>query len=127
MSVLDALATGLAEGGIEIIDLTTPLSERTPVIELSPEFGPAWRFEREVISRDDAACRVWFWHNIRLSEHTGTHFDAPVHWLSGMKLDDVSAVPPGRLVGSAAESDFPSRRPQATTSCCSASTSGRSR
>jgi kynurenine formamidase len=106
MSILDALATGLAEGGIEVIDLTTPLSEETPVIELPPQFGPAWRFERELISRYDADGPVWCWYNIRLSEHTGTHFDAPVHWLSGRELDDVSAVPPGRLVGPAAVLDF---------------------
>jgi kynurenine formamidase len=106
MSVLDALATGLADGGIAVVDLTTPLSEATPVIELPPEFGAAWRFEREPISRYDAAGPLWCWHNIRLSEHTGTHMDAPVHWVSGMDLDDISAVPPGRLVGPAAVLDF---------------------
>jgi kynurenine formamidase len=89
-----------------VIDLTTPLSEETPVIDLPPEFAPAWRFEREVISRYDPAGPVWHWHNIRLSEHTGTHFDAPIHWLSGKDLDDVSEVPPPRLVGPAAVLDF---------------------
>jgi kynurenine formamidase len=46
-----------------------------------------------------------YWNNLRLSEHTGTHFDAPVHWLSGKDLDDVAGVPPGRLVGPAAVLD----------------------
>ena len=90
---------------VEVVDLTTPLSEDTPVIALPQEFAPAWPFEREVISRYDEPGPVWFWHNIRLSEHTGTHFDAPVHWLSGKDLDDVSQVPPQRLVGPAAVID----------------------
>ena len=41
-----------------------------------------------------------------MSEHTGTHFDAPVHWLPGRHLDDVSQVPPQRLVAPAAVLDF---------------------
>ena len=42
-----------------------------------------------------------FWNNIRLPQHTGTHFDAPVHWLPGRDLHDVSQVPAQRLVGPA--------------------------
>lgn len=105
MPILDALVAGLGGGEVEVVDLTTPLSEDTPVIALPPEFAPAWPFQREVISRYDDAGPVWFWHNIRLSEHTGTHFDAPLHWLSGKDLDDVSQVPPGNLVGPAAVID----------------------
>jgi kynurenine formamidase len=26
---------------------------------------------------------AWKWHNISMNEHTGTHFDAPIHWVSG--------------------------------------------
>jgi kynurenine formamidase len=106
MSILGTLVAGLGEGRIEVIDLTTPLSEDTPVIDLPPEFGRPWRFEREVISRYDSAGPDFYWNNIRLSEHTGTHFDAPVHWLPGRNLDDVSQVPPRRLVGPAAVLDF---------------------
>ena len=105
MSVRDDIVAGLAQGVIEVIDLTTPLSEQTPVIDLPEQFGQAAPFEREVISRYDDAGPAWHWHNIRLSEHTGTHFDAPVHWLSGKDLDDVSQVPPARLVGPAAVLD----------------------
>lgn len=106
MSLLEALASGLHEGRIEVVDLTTPLSEDTPIIDLPPELGQPWRFARELISRYDDAGPVFYWSNIRLSEHTGTHFDAPVHWLSGRELDDVSQVPPARLVGPAAVVDF---------------------
>jgi Predicted metal-dependent hydrolase len=28
----------------------------------------------------------WYWNNISLGEHTGTHFDAPIHWITGKDL-----------------------------------------
>jgi kynurenine formamidase len=105
-AILEDLQTALRDGSIAVIDLTAPLSERTPVIELPAERGQPWRFQREAISRYDSAGPEVYWNNIRLSEHTGTHFDAPVHWLSGRDLDDVSEVPPGRLVAPAAVLDF---------------------
>lgn len=106
MSILLQLIENLQNGKIEIIDLTAPLSESTPIIKLPPERGQPWPFAREAISHYDAAGPMVYWNNIRLSEHTGTHFDAPIHWLSGKDLDDVSQVPPSRLVGPAAVIDL---------------------
>ncbi|GAA4535615.1 cyclase family protein [Amycolatopsis samaneae] len=105
MAILGELVAGLASGSVEVVDLTTPLSERTPVIRLPAEWGQPWPFSREVISRYDEAGPAFYWNNLRLSEHTGTHFDAPAHWLSGRDLDDVATVPPGRLAGPAAVLD----------------------
>jgi kynurenine formamidase len=99
MAVLTDLVAALRDGAVEVIDLTAPLSEETPIIQLPPERGQPWPFSREVISDYDAAGPTVYWNNIRLSEHTGTHFDAPVHWLSGKGSEDVSEVPPARLVG----------------------------
>jgi kynurenine formamidase len=104
--VLASLVAALSSGAIEVVDLTAPLSEETPIIALPPERGQPWPFSREVISDFDAAGPHVYWNNIRLSEHTGTHFDAPVHWLSGKGSQDVSQVPPARLVGPAAVLDF---------------------
>ncbi|TCO56085.1 cyclase family protein [Actinocrispum wychmicini] len=106
MAVLAALVAGLRSGAVEVVDLTTPLSEQTPIIELPPERGQPWAFSRKVISYYDGAGPTVYWNNIRLSEHTGTHFDAPVHWLSGKESHDVSQVPPARLVGPAAVLDM---------------------
>ena len=106
MSTLTALVRGLAVGTIEAIDLTAPLSESTPIIGLPADHGQPWPFSRELISRYDAAGPTVYWNNIRLSEHTGTHFDAPVHWLSGRDREDVSQVPPSRLIGPAVVLDF---------------------
>jgi kynurenine formamidase len=106
MAILAGLVASLRTGSIEVVDLTAPLSEETPVIALPPDHGQPWPFQREVISRFDAPGPAVYWNNIRMSEHTGTHFDAPVHWLSGRYLDDVSEVAPSRLVGPAAVLDF---------------------
>ncbi|UBU17873.1 cyclase family protein [Nonomuraea gerenzanensis] len=107
--LLTDLAAALASGAVEVIDLTAPLSETTPIIQLPPERGQPWPFDREAISTYDAAGPTVYWNNIKLSEHTGTHFDAPVHWLSGKDLHDVSQVPAGRLVGPAAVLDVRDR------------------
>jgi kynurenine formamidase len=38
-----------------------------------------------------------------MGEHTGTHFDAPIHWITGKDLPDnaCDTIPPRRLVGPA--------------------------
>jgi kynurenine formamidase len=104
--VLAELVDGLASGAIEIVDLTAPLSEETPIIQLPPERGQPWPFAREVISNYDELGPTVYWNNIRLSEHTGTHFDAPVHWSSGRHHHDVAQVPLDRLVAPAVVLDF---------------------
>jgi kynurenine formamidase len=104
--LLAELTRALRRGSVDVVDLTAPLSERTPVIQLPAERGQAWPFRRSPISHYDALGPEVYWSNFRCSEHTGTHFDAPVHWLSGKGLDDVASVPPRRLVGPAAVLDF---------------------
>jgi kynurenine formamidase len=106
MSLLTELTTALRTGAVQVVDLTAPLSEDTPIIQLPAERGQPWPFQREVISNFDHLGPHVFWNNIRLSEHTGTHFDAPSHWLSGKDSQDVSQVPPARLVGPAAVIDM---------------------
>ncbi len=106
MSLLAELVTEMAAGGVEVIDLTAPLHEETSVINLPPERGQPWPFQREVISRYDAAGPEVYWHNIRMSEHTGTHFDAPIHWISGRDGEDIASIAPDRLVRPAVVLDF---------------------
>ena len=105
-STLAALATGLANGSIEVVDLTSPLSAATPVIALPPEFGQTARFELQEISRYDDRGPVWYWNNFRSGEHTGTHLDAPIHWITGKDLHDVASIPAGRLIAQAVVLDF---------------------
>lgn len=89
----------------KIIDLTAPLNESTPVIKLPENFNQALPFSRTLISRYDERGEA-FWYNISLSEHTGTHLDAPVHWESGKKGIDVASIPISHLLTPAAVIDM---------------------
>ena len=101
MADLLQLGLSIADGSVEVIDLTSPLHSGTPILQLPPEMGQTANFELELISRYDDLGPAWYWNNFHTGEHTGTHFDAPIHWVSGKDLDDVSQVPAQRLVGPA--------------------------
>lgn len=106
MSTLTSLLDDLAAGRVEIVDLTAPLSEATPVIQLPPPFANTNGFALQEISRYDERGPAWYWNNIAAGEHVGTHFDAPVHWVTGKDGLDVSQVPPRQLVGPAVVVDM---------------------
>lgn len=101
MDVLSQLVAKLGSGAVEIVDLTSPLWERTPVIHLPPPFSNTKPFSRTVVSRYDERGPAWFWHDLELGEHVGTHFDAPIHWITGREGLDVASVPLHHLVGPA--------------------------
>lgn len=82
-NLLNQFAQALAKGAIQVIDLTQSLDANTAVIQLPPPFGPSWPFRLEEISRYDDRGPAWYWNNFACGEHTGTHFDAPVHWVTG--------------------------------------------
>src|ERR1039457_4228828 len=82
-NILLQFAQALSAGAIRVIDLTQPLEAGTPVIQLPPDFGKTWPFRLEEISHYDSRGPAWYWNNFSCGEHTGTHFDAPVHWGSG--------------------------------------------
>jgi len=106
MSILSELVTGISNGRIAIIDLTAPLDEHTPILRLPPPLGNTASFALEEISRYDERGLAWYWNNIRTGEHTGTHLDAPVHWVTGAQSEDVSRVPVERLIAPAVVLDF---------------------
>ena len=101
MSTAQQLIDDLASGAVEVIDLTQPLSETTPVIQLPPPFGNTPPLSRTDISRYDDRGPAWAWSTLVLGEHTGTHVDAPIHWITGKEGADVASVPATQLVGSA--------------------------
>lgn len=101
MTLLADLALSIASGDIRVVDLTHTLDPDFPVIILPPEFGQCARFRMEEISAYDHRGPAWKWHNISMSEHTGTHFDAPSHWVSGRDVPSgsVDAIDPQSFVG----------------------------
>jgi kynurenine formamidase len=96
-SLLDALA----DGSVEVVDLTQPLSESTPVIQLPPPFANTPGLSREPISRYDDLGPAWAWYTLTIGEHVGTHLDAPIHWITGKDGKDVASIEPTSLVGPA--------------------------
>ncbi|HVW17287.1 MAG TPA: cyclase family protein [Solirubrobacteraceae bacterium] len=96
-----ALLAGLADGSVRVVDLTQPLSESTPVLILPEPFANTPKLSRRTLSRYDEAGPAWAWDVLEIGEHHGTHFDAPIHWISGRDGKDVASVDPSRLVGPA--------------------------
>src|SRR5713101_1077172 len=85
-SVLSQLIDELNSGRLKVVDLTSPLGPDTPVIDLPPIFAPSPGLTLTEISRYDSRGPAWYWNVLHLGEHTGTHFDAPIHWISGRDL-----------------------------------------
>jgi kynurenine formamidase len=96
-----ALLDALAGGAVRVVDLTQPLSEGTPVIQLPPPFANTPPLSRRPLSRYDDAGPAWAWDVLEIGEHTGTHLDAPIHWITGRDGEDVASIPAQRLVGPA--------------------------
>jgi kynurenine formamidase len=100
-TALSDLTAALAAGEVRLVDLTQPLSERTPVIVLPEPFANTPVLRREQLSRYDDRGPAWAWDVLTIGEHTGTHLDAPIHWITGRDGEDVASVPVDRLVGPA--------------------------
>jgi kynurenine formamidase len=106
MSVLSDLVTAISTGAVEVIDLTAPLSAQTPILKLPEPLGQTWPFGLTEISRYNEAGPAWYWNNITTGEHTGTHLDAPIHWVTGKDGADVAQLPARRLIAPAVVLDF---------------------
>src|ERR1700687_4287780 len=102
MSVLNDLTAALADGGVEVVALTAPPPDHTPIVQLPPPFANTQGFALQEISHYDERGPGWYWNNFSAGEHVGTHFDAPGHWITGRDGKDVSQVPPRTLIGPAA-------------------------
>lgn len=102
-TLLAQLVAAVDAGTLRIVDLTQPLGPDTPVIGLPPQFGSSPGVSIETISRFDDQGPAWYWNIIRMGEHTGTHFDAPVHWITGKDLSDnaCDTIPARRFIGPA--------------------------
>lgn len=102
-ATLSALAGLIAGGGVKVVDLTQPLEPKTPVLALPPQFGQSPPFEIEVISEYDERGPAWYWNKVRMGEHTGTHFDAPIHWISGKDYPNnaTDTIPVEEFIGPA--------------------------
>ncbi len=103
MNTLQSLTEKILNGSIKIIDLTHTLSEKFPGLSLPPEFGQVASFQKTQISKYDAKGPGWYWNNITVGEHFGTHFDAPSHWVTGkdFKNNTVDTIPAQHFIAEA--------------------------
>lgn len=109
--ILAGLVAGIGGGGLRVVDLTQTLDPDFPTIVLPPELGQCAPFRMEEVSRYDARGPAWYWNNFSCGEHTGTHLDAPAHWVTGRDrpngtvdaLDPASFVAPACVVDCEAE------------------------
>ena len=101
--ILGSLVGAMAAGRIRVIDLTQTLTPEFPQIALPPEMGQCWPFRIEEVSKYDERGPGWYWNNFSCGEHTGTHFDAPIHWISGRDLpnNSVDTIPVQHFVAAA--------------------------
>lgn len=76
------------------VDLSQPLTSGIPHWPTHPPYQ-----REEIESYRSGAASLHY--RIDLDEHTGTHLDAPIHWITGREREDVASIPAGRLVGPA--------------------------
>ncbi len=100
-ATISALAAGLLSGSVKVVDLSAPLGPETPVLYLPPQFGKNTpKVKVHTISAYDQDGPFWAWNWLELGEHTGTHFDAPSHWITGKENPDntTDTIPPQNFV-----------------------------
>ena len=108
MTLVEQLGAACMSGAVRTVDLTHTLSPDFPVLVLPPEFGQCEPFKIEEVSRYDDRGPAWYWRNFSCNEHTGTHFDAPVHWVTGkdVKNGSVDTLDPAHFIRPACVMDF---------------------
>ena len=86
--LLGEFASQLLSGAIEVVDLSAVLGPDTPLIKLPPPFKNTPAIKVHAISSYDQDGPYWAWNWLELGEHSGTHFDAPAHWITGKDFSD---------------------------------------
>src|SRR5262249_38423674 len=106
--VLAQLLEELDSGALRVVDLTSPLGPETPVIDLPPPFAPSPGVTLTEISRYDDHGPAWYWNILHMGEHTGTHCDAPIHWVTGKALPETApdTLSPRKSLGPACVIDI---------------------
>jgi len=100
-STLAALASGLLSGNVKVVDLSGPLGPDTPLLKLPPDLAKDTpKIEVHKISEYDEDGPFWAWNWLKIGEHSGTHFDAPHHWITGKDYADgyTDTIPPQNFV-----------------------------
>lgn len=104
--ILEELLQSIVEEKIEVVDLSQTLNENTPVIQLPEPIVNTGGFKLKQLSKYDENGPTFYWNDFVAGEHCGTHFDAPVHWISGKNHDSVDTIPMKNMLGEACVIDI---------------------
>ncbi|WP_042348006.1 cyclase family protein [Bacillus massiliigorillae] len=99
--ILEKLLGSIVEEKIEVVDMSQILNESTPVIQLPEPITNTGGFKLKQLSKYNETGPTFYWNDFVAGEHCGTHFDAPVHWISGKGLDSVDTIPTKNMIGEA--------------------------
>ena len=89
LGTLAEIGAGLLGGTVRVVDCAGLLGPDTPLLKLPPELAvDTPQIEMHKISEYDENGPFWAWNWLKLGEHSGTHFDAPHHWISGKDHPD---------------------------------------
>jgi len=99
-NALADLAANLLSGKVKVVDLSATLGPETPLIQLPPIFKNTPPIKKHSLSQYDSDGPAWSWYWYELGEHSGTHFDAPRHWVTGKDYKDgtTDTIPPQNFV-----------------------------
>ncbi|MEP3276667.1 MAG: cyclase family protein [Stappiaceae bacterium] len=88
-NIIENLGAALLSGAVEVVDCSGVLGPETPILQLPPDFAKNTpKVEIHKISEYDSDGPFFAWNWLVLGEHTGTHFDAPHHWITGKDYPD---------------------------------------
>ncbi|MFC3167785.1 cyclase family protein [Paracoccus fontiphilus] len=88
---LSELGEALLTGAVRVVDCTATLGPKTPLLKLPPEIADDTPpIEIHPISKYGDRGPYWAWNWLKVGEHSGTHFDAPHHWITGKDYPDGS-------------------------------------
>lgn len=88
-NALDGLGAMILSGKVEVVDCSGTLGPETPILRLPEDFAKDTpRVEIHKISEYDEDGPFFAWNWMVLGEHSGTHFDAPHHWITGKDYSD---------------------------------------
>ncbi|UWQ53429.1 cyclase family protein [Leisingera caerulea] len=88
-NALDGLGAMVLSGQVEVVDCSGTLGPETPILRLPEDFAKNTpKVEIHKISEYDEDGPFFAWNWMVLGEHSGTHFDAPHHWITGKDYSD---------------------------------------
>lgn len=100
-SAQDSMDLMSALSHYRMVDLSYTYTEGMPTIVIPPQFNQSMPYKSVLISKYDETGSLgpfWYWNWFWMGEHTGTHIDAPNHWISGKKFESVDHIPIERLL-----------------------------